>query len=227
MIITIDGPASSGKSTVAHAIARARNLYYLNSGLLYRALAYLLLHKRTYTTQELRVPHKTDIAAFTDPKRLKYTYESNRGPLLTFDGQDITPFLKDPDVDNASSLISQDPRVRDRIYDLQHAIAEKYPLIIEGRDAGSVVFPQADYKLFLTASVDKRAERWRKQQAKKGRQYSIEQAIEHVTQRDERDEKRKIAPLIIPEGAIVVDNSALTKEQTLKEVLSFLNQGKA
>ena len=103
-------------------------------------------------------------------------------------------------------------------------IAQQHALVADGRDTGSIVFPDADSKFFLTASVAVRAKRWQQTQEKKGNHFSVEQAIAIITERDERDSTRAIAPLVIPEGAIVIDNSDLDIKQTLQKILMYINK---
>lgn len=214
MIITLDGPAASGKSSAAEMLAQKLHIYYLNSGLLYRALAYLLL-KKGYTVEQLNHLLLSDVVYYTDPLKLTYSYSPKTGAQVRFNGEAITPYLKETAVDTASSVISSNGYVRSQIHRLQRTIAEHKSLVIEGRDAGSVVFPDANYKFFLTAPIAIRAERWRQQQQKKGNLYSAAEAIEHVRNRDERDAKRKIAPLSIPIGAEIIDNEGLTIDATV------------
>jgi CMP/dCMP kinase len=218
VIITIDGPSASGKSTAAQFLAKELGYYYLNSGLLYRALAYLLLTQRHYNRYELNHPRSHDLKLFADPDKLYYSYDADTGSSIAFEGKNITPFLKEPEVDIAASILSTHEEVRTAMHQLQHAIAKEHCLVVEGRDAGSVVFPHASCKFFLTAAVQTRAKRWRAQQEKKGKTYSLEQAIEHIDTRDERDRSREVAPFIIPFDAIMLDNSKLTIDQTVAQM---------
>lgn len=216
MIITIDGPTASGKSSVARALAKKLNVYYLATGMLYRAIAYVLLHNAGYTKDGLRIPNPEDLATYLDPKRFRYLYDHEKGEQIFFDDQEITPFLKGSEIDEASSILSANQLVRDALLAIQRSFAKTFDLVAEGRDVGSVVFPNADYKFFLTASVDVRARRWQADQKKKGNDFSLAQAAEKITQRDERDKNRKIAPLVKPCGAILIDNSDLDFQQTLE-----------
>lgn len=222
MIITIDGPAASGKSTIARMAAEHLNFYYLNSGLLYRAVTYILIHHHKYTQQTLQSVTQKDVDECTDIKRIFYAYTPQEGSTVLYDNKDITGFLKDPQIDQSVSIISPQKLVREALSQLQRAIADNHDVVVEGRDVGSVVFPDADYKFFLTASLEVRAERWRNYQAKKGNLYSLEEVKELIEHRDLSDKTREISPLVVPAQAITIDNSDLTLEETMLEILKHI-----
>lgn len=221
MIITIDGPTASGKSSVGRELAKRLRFYYVYSGLLYRALAYLLINKKAYKQEQLKNPSAEDIAQMLDPKHFVYRYDDQEQERIFFDVQDITPFLKDSFIDQTASIVSTNEHVRSQMRDIQRIIARSYDLVVDGRDAGSVVFPDAEYKFYLTASPDVRAERWRLQQLKLGEKFTNQQARAQIEERDKRDKTRDIAPLIIPDNAIVVDNSSLTIQETVNKMLEY------
>ena len=160
MIITIDGPCASGKSTVAQALARELSCTYLCSGLLYRAFAYILCGTMQYTEQMLASPHKSDIDAIVSNDLFTYQYAQTTGVAIIFNRRDITAQLHAPEVERGASIISTNLYVRTVLYAMQHAIANCHNVVVEGRDAGSVVFPEAEYKFFLTAPIEVRAARW-------------------------------------------------------------------
>lgn len=214
MIITIDGPTASGKSTIARMLAHEFHYYYVCSGFLYRALAYLLINKFGYTEHTVVHVDSKDIAACFDPGLFKYVYDEKQQERVFFDGHDITPLLKDSFIDKISSITSVNVYVRHFVTQLQHAIAVDYNIVIDGRDVGSVVFPHAEIKFYLIASVEVRAQRWLIDQSKRGNHYTQQEATEKIAERDRRDRERTVAPLIIPEGAVVVDNSYLSLQQT-------------
>lgn len=213
VIITIDGPTASGKSTVARYLAQELHFFYLSSGLLYRALAYVLITKKQYTYTEIAVPNEQDVDAVFNA--LQYTHINDTDAVL-YDGHDITYYLKDAAIDKGSSIVSTYPYVRQQANKFQRYIAEKTSIVVDGRDTGSVVFPNADYKFFLTASLDVRAKRWQLYQEAKGKKYTLEQAYAYLQERDERDATRVVDPLCIPQNAIIIDNSALFEQQTLE-----------
>jgi cytidylate kinase len=220
--ITIDGPVASGKSTIGRMLAKKLGYYYIYSGALYRALAYLLIHSKGYTHVQLHYPKMSDVLALLDPDRFTYQYDVHSQERVFFDAADITPYLKDSSIDQAASIVSTDPQVRDEINKLIRLIAEKFDVVVDGRDAGTVIFPHASAKFYLTASLDVRAGRWQEAQKKIGNVYMHEQALQLLAERDKRDQERKVAPLMIPDDAIVVDNSELDAEQTLAEILNYI-----
>ncbi len=220
MVITIDGPVASGKSSVAQELANRLNFYYLNTGLLYRAIAYVLsvLNHKALDTQLVQVLVDKDLDF---AQHITYTYSNNKAHVF-YDGQEITDALYDTAIDQLASLVSASPVVRQALLNLQRSIAQKNNLVADGRDCGSVVFPQAECKFFLTADVDVRARRLCSDQRRRVTQ-SFQDIKDSLIQRDERDRTRKIAPLVIPSGAIVIDNTNLNFEQTIDAFMHHLN----
>ncbi len=223
MIITIDGPVASGKSTISRILADKLEYYYVCSGLIYRAIAYVLVNHYGYTPETLASVSVEDVMKCADPKRLQYSYDGLSQERIFFDHEDITSYLKDKFVDNITSLVSVNKDVRKAVTALQRDIADNHNVIVDGRDVGSVVFPNAQLKFFVTASVAVRAERWRKDQERYNNYVSHEQAVKLITERDERDKNRVIAPLIVPENAIVIDTSDLTIDQTIEKMIKYIN----
>jgi cytidylate kinase len=224
VVITIDGPTASGKSTVGRMLAKELGYYYVYSGLLYRALAYLLIQNRNYTEQNLHAPTHTDLATYFDVNRFVYKYDDQFKERVFFDGQDITPHLKMSIIDRSASILSLNQKVREAVTLFQQKVAQRFDVVVDGRDAGTIVFPDADYKFFLTASLSVRAERWSAQQAQMGNDFSLSDAIAGIAERDMRDEQRDIAPLHVADGAIVIDNSDLTINQTLETMLQYIQK---
>ena len=222
MIITLDGPCASGKSTMAQALARRLGFYYLNTGWLYRAVAYLLVEKRGYVDFTIQIPIEEDIAYCLDTQKLVYKDDPLIGGMLFFEGINITPFLKEYRVDMNVALISPMPLVRALVSAKQKEFAATYDSIIEGRDTGSVVFPHADYKFYVTATAAVRAGRWQKDQAKRGAFFTLEEAELAIQKRDESDSKRSKSPLVIPKDAIFIDTSYSTIEQALDQIVSHI-----
>ena len=222
MIITIDGPAASGKTTLSRMLAKKLEFYYLSSGLLFRGLAYVLLKKYGYDQEKLKHPKSSDLIDIVDPEHFVYQYDPINQEQLFFDGQNITAHLKDPEISYAASIIAMNPTARHQILKLQHRLAQNNNLIAEGRDLGSEVFPQAEVKFFLTASPEVRAARFAKDQAAKGNIFSLPQALKEIQERDERDITRSVAPLRQPKDAIVIDDSNLTHDQAIAAMMPYI-----
>ncbi len=220
MIITIDGPTASGKSTVAAAIAKKLGFYHLNTGLLYRSLSYLLVTKRGYSSNDLEHVRQEDITECVRPDLFSYEYNEGRDVTVLYEGTDITQFLKDSSVDQYVAIISPQKIVREAMVEQQRALAKKYNLVIDGRDVGSHVFPHAEHKFYLTASLPVRAVRWQKDQRARGHDYTLEEAEAMISDRDLKDMRRHISPLVVPEGATTIDNSEMTFDETVDLLLS-------
>lgn len=219
MIITIDGPSISGKTSIARILAQHLHFDYLASGLLFRGLAYALMHYYNYHESQLQNPNHADIEQALLPAYFEYRYSDQLGEQLFWLGRDITSLLADEKIGKYASIIGTHSEVRNALARLQHAYAADKDLVTDGRDAGSVIFPNAQIKFFLTASVQTRAHRWQKNQKEVGRDISLEQAEKEINERDERDTNRAIAPLRIADHAIIIDSSSLNQEQVLERML--------
>lgn len=221
MIITIDGPTASGKSTLAVLLAKNLGYYYLNTGFLYRGLSYVLQHEFGYTIDQLAHPQIADVEHVLNSKRFVYTYQDGQAGII-YEGTDITPFLKTKENDQASSVVSGDINVRNALLGYQRHFTQTYNVIAEGRDTGTVVFPHAQLKVYLTASIEERARRWQEMQHAKGREFTLQESIAQVQERDERDSSRSIAPLTIALEAKVIDTTHLTQQQTIDAIRALL-----
>lgn len=224
MIITIDGPVASGKSSVAQALATHMGFYYLYTGLLYRAFAYLL--KKKYDTEISQFltcvgPCVVQPADLVMIAGIEYGYVDGK-PHITIYGTAVADELYHHDIDQLASIVSANKDVREALLPLQRQIGKKYDIIADGRDCGSVVFPDADYKFYLTASVDVRAERVMNDAKRKNGDVDAVKIRQEIEARDQRDMQREVAPLRVPEGAIVIDNSLLTLEETLDAFLDYI-----
>ncbi len=220
MIITIDGPTASGKSTIAQLMAQKLGWKSLSSGLLFRALAYILMHSFNYNEDTITTPTEADIHEALNPQRFSFQL-TDTGGTVTFDGTDITHYLKDVAIDKAASLLATDEFVRDRLVMAQRQLVKNQNVVVEGRDTGSTVFSDALVKFFLTASAEIRAHRWLQDQERGGTQIVPQMAQERINERDQRDMKRSVSPLIVPEGALIIDSSAMNPEQTVQYMLEL------
>lgn len=211
MIITIDGPSASGKSTIARMLAQEFGCFYLNTGMLYRACAYTVLHD------------KIDLQGITEARvkeiiaRLEYRYQQGNARIL-LQNDDITFFLENKTIDQAASHISALPIVRKYIDAWQHALVSDGDSVVDGRDSGSVVFAHAEHKFYVTASDEVRAQRWMAKQLECGNNYDVAYALEQIQSRDRRDMQRAAAPLVVPKGATVIMNDGNDPTAVVKQM---------
>lgn len=203
-IIAIDGPAASGKSSVAHELARRLGFVYVNSGAMYRAMTWLVLKRGISPDDASAIEHLAENAAITCELR-------DGDSLMRIDGIDPEPFLRDDRVNDNVSLVSSVPRVREILVDHLRRYAETNDLVMEGRDIGSVVFPATPFKFYIDASPEIRLRR-REAQGQGDR----------ITARDAADSSRRASPLIIAEDAHVIDSSNLTIDGVVGEIIGRL-----
>jgi len=222
MIITIDGPTASGKSSAAKELANRLGYHCLSSGSLFRALAYILIEKFGNSLEYLSDPRVEDIDAALDPRRFEYRIDQYGCGSVWFDGENISGNLKSNEFSHGASILGTHRVVRLALDALQRRLAKDLNIVVEGRDMGSVVFPDADRKFFITASLDERARRWQQVQKKRGETFNLDETRAHIQERDSRDRDRDIAPLIIPEDAVIIDNSNLDLLGTIKAMLAYL-----
>ena len=219
LIITIDGPVASGKSTVAHLLARKLGIKHLSSGLFYRAIAHVVLYKHPSCTLE-----DEQLGPYLNPDRFIYQWADDGQAHILYDHVDITSLLKTPTIDACAARLAERAIMRDFILIMQHTLAQHHSLVAEGRDLGSVVFPDATVKFFLTADLHVRAHRWQALQKKLGTELSVPEALDLVAQRDTRDRKRELAPLIIPDNAYIIDASDKNPEEIVECMVQYINK---
>lgn len=207
-IITIDGPTASGKGTVAQLVAHALHFHYLDSGALYRLTALSILRN------ELSLDDERAIAQVAS--RLPCHF---KGEHIWLGEEEVSTVIRAEEVGNTASKIAVFPAVRKALFSLQRSFSKAPGLVADGRDMGTVVFPEAHLKVYLTASVEARAERRFKQLIDKGFSANIADLVKDLAERDERDKNRSIAPLKPARDAYILDTSDLTVEQAVAEVL--------
>lgn len=220
MIITIDGPAASGKSTIARIIAQKQGMVHLNTGLLYRALAFLL-HDSIFSSENMLFEEKVITECLA---HINYVYDNYAS--IYYKGRDITAHLKNATCDIAASRISEEKQIREAVNFFARDFAKVHTIIADGRDCGTVVFPDAEYKFFITATCDIRAVRWQNDQKSRGVVCDLEQALHLLQERDARDTQRVIAPLRVPSDARVIDTSALSIESVVKMIIDSVSVDK-
>jgi len=209
-VITIDGPAASGKGTIAMAVARALGFHYLDSGSLYRLVA--LRARRTQTALD-DGPALAQLAAGLDVRF------GEDGLLL--DGADVTAAIRAEDMSAGASRVAVHPEVRQALHARQRAFATPPGLVADGRDMGTVVFPEAGLKVFLTASVEERARRRHKQLIAKGNSSTIDSLLRDIRERDTRDQGRAAAPLAPAADAVLLDTTDLSIADAIARVLAL------
>ncbi|MCK4651125.1 (d)CMP kinase [Candidatus Babeliales bacterium] len=218
MIITIDGPVGSGKSSVGKEICKRLNIYYLNTGLLYRAVAYIFLN---ILGKKLSDVDKTILKDLKFIEKISYEYDG-QASLIFFNGKNLTKNLYTMVLGQQASIMSAKKEVREGLIELQRSIAKKHDIVADGRDCGSVIFQNADYKFFLTANLDIRAKRIFEDKKRVNLNLNLQEVKIELEKRDKRDMERDVAPLIISKDSIIIDNSNMTQKQTVDKFLSYI-----
>jgi cytidylate kinase len=211
-IIAIDGPAGAGKSTISRLIAKKLGFLYLDTGAMYRAVALQAVRNG--------IDLGDGPALYEMSVHLDLHFKQDRGALRVFIGkEDISSAIRRPEMDMLSSRVSAVKEVREAMTELQRAIGKSGGLVAEGRDMGTVVFPHADHKLFITASLEARAERRYTERIERGESVSRQEVKEELRKRDKQDETRSIAPMRPADEAIIIDTTSLDIGQVMEEVL--------
>ncbi|MBI2338257.1 (d)CMP kinase [Candidatus Daviesbacteria bacterium] len=214
-VITIDGPTSSGKNSVGFLLAQKLGYQYIDSGSIYRAGSILVLRKK------ISSDNTEEVTEVFRNLRLKTRTHDHEVRFLV-DGEDITDFLHNTEVTQLVPVIAAIAEVREAVKVIQYKLVSSKNTVMTGRDIGSEIFPNVKHKFFLTADVEVRAKRRFEQLVVKDPNVKYEVVLENMKDRDKQDETREISPLRIPEGAIVIDNSNLTVEQTVEEMLKSI-----
>jgi len=216
--IAIDGPAGAGKSTIAKALAKELGYHYVDTGAIYRTVAYFL--------DLLGVsPRDVDgVTRYIDELTVEIEYDEEGKQHMLMNGMDVTDDIRTQDISQKASLVSAHAIVRDMLLDMQRSLAKKYNVIMDGRDIGTVVLPKATVKIFLTASAEIRARRRYDELVAKGTETTYEKVLAEVKQRDHQDSTRAIAPLKQAEDAILLDTSELNLEQAIQAVIALVRQ---
>lgn len=215
--IAIDGPAGAGKSTLARALAKKLGYIYVDTGALYRALALKFLRTETDTSNAAAVSALLEGTAVTIEFR-------NGTQYVLLDGEDVSSLIRTPEVSMAASRVSALPAVRKHLLELQRSLGKTNNILMDGRDIGTVVLPDAQVKIFLTASAEERARRRYNELREKGEDISYEQVYKELVERDYGDSHRAIAPLKPAEDSVTVDTTGLDAEQSLALLLRTVNE---
>jgi cytidylate kinase len=209
-VVAIDGPTASGKGTVAAEVARALHFHYLDSGALYRLVAHAALKSAIPLDDAER------IAAVA--RKLEADFRDGE---ITMDGERVTDAIRSEACGNAASVVAALPALRDALIERQRAFRRGPGLVADGRDMGSVVFPDAALKVFLTGSVEARADRRYKQLIEKGLDANISAILQDIGERDARDCARNVSPLQVARDALIIDSTGLSIAQVVAQVLDF------
>ncbi|MBQ7169730.1 MAG: (d)CMP kinase [Synergistaceae bacterium] len=212
-VITIDGPAGAGKSTVAKDVARALGINYLDTGAIYRAIALILYESEVRPNDDYIMREALS----------KVRIELN-GKSVLVNGFDVTGEIRTPMVDELASMYSAVPSVRKALLSLQKEQELHGSIVAEGRDVGSVVFPGAKAKFFLTASPEARAKRRYSERVSNGKPADYDEILRSIIERDKNDSSREISPLTMPDGAIYVDTSDMTEQEAVHYILDKVKE---
>ncbi len=216
--IAIDGPAGAGKSTIAKALAKELGYHYVDTGAIYRTVAYFL--------DLLGIsPKDVDgVERYLDELTVEIEYDETGKQHMIMNGMDVSDEIRTQDISQKASLVSAHKIVRDMLLDMQRDVAKKHNVIMDGRDIGTVVLPKATVKIFLTASAEERAKRRTAELIAKGQPANYEQTLKDIKQRDYQDMNRPIAPLKQAKDAVLVDSSDLDIDGVLAAIKKIVGE---
>ena len=213
LVVAIDGPAGAGKSTVSQLAAKKLGYTYIDTGAMYRAVAWKTLQQHKEVTDELILDVVKDIDVDLQYKDGKTT--------VAVDGTDVTGEIRTPEVSAIVSQVAALGPVREKMVDLQRKMGERGSVLMDGRDIATNVLPNADVKIFLTASIEERARRRHKELTEKGYEIDMEQMKADIAARDKADSEREISPLVQAEDATLLDTTGLSIDEVVERILSM------
>lgn len=215
-IITIDGPSGAGKSTISRGLAARLNYTYLDTGAMYRAVG--LKAKR----EGIDPADESGMADLMEHLDLRLSAEGGETKVY-IDGEDISEAIRTPEMGMIASRVSAERVVRERLTDLQRRLGRKGAVVVEGRDMGTVVFPEADLKFYLDATPEERANRRQRQLQDKGQHIDFQEILAQIIKRDADDSARALAPLRPADDAVIIDSSLMNAEEVVAYMLTCLN----
>ena len=219
MIVAVDGPSGAGKSSVCRIVAQRRGMMLLDTGAIYRCVALSALRYGLALDDEAKVGARA--------RAIEVRFEAHpEGQRVYLDGEDVSEAIRTPAASQGASKVAALPQVRDALLALQRQLGRSTDSVVEGRDIGTVVFPDAELKVYYTASTEARAKRRMAQLAEGGTELSYEQVVAEIEARDERDRGRAVAPLRQAEDAVVLDTSALDFEQSCAALEALIEEAR-
>jgi cytidylate kinase len=216
-VVAIDGPAGSGKGTIAKLIGKKLNLTYIDTGAMFRCIALQMKRNNITIDEENRIQN------ILDNSKIELKTENDEVKVY-LNGEDVSEKIRTEEISNFVSPISTVQIIRDKLLEMQRKMAESSNIIMEGRDIGTVVFPNADVKIFLSATAEERARRRVKQYLDKGIKAEYETVLEDIKIRDQRDSTRAVAPLKKAEDAILVDSTNMTISEVVDSIVNIINE---
>ena len=214
--IAIDGPAGAGKSTIARRLAKELGYVYVDTGAIYRTVAYF------FDTWGISPKDIDGITRYIDELNIDIWYDEDGLQHMYMNNIDVTDDIRTPEISQKASLISAHAIVRDMLLDMQREVAEQFNVVMDGRDIGSVVLPNATVKIFLTASPEVRARRRTDELLAKGKKASYEQVLKDIQQRDYQDTHREVAPLKMCRDSVKLDTSDMNIDEVLQEMKNII-----
>lgn len=213
--VAIDGPAGAGKSSIAKLAAKKLGFIYVDTGALYRALGYTALRTNT------NISNEDELRSFLNSVKVELSFKDGV-QLVLVNGEDVSDKIRTPEASMAASNISKIPLVRGYLLDLQRNITKTNKVIMDGRDIGTVILPDADVKIFLTASPQVRADRRYKEFLEKGENVDYNKTLEDIIKRDYQDSHRAVAPLKPAEDSIYIDTSELSFDESVEKIIQVI-----
>lgn len=218
--VAIDGPAGAGKSTIARSVAEKLGFIYVDTGALYRAVALASLRAGTDISDSAQVD------SLLDSIKIELCFDMEKGQTVMLNGEDVSPLIRTEEISMRASAVSAIAQVRAFLLGLQRSIAQENNVIMDGRDIATVVLPNADVKIFLTASAETRARRRCAQLCEKGENAEYADVLRDVEQRDYNDSHREIAPLKPSADSVIADTTYLTLEQSAELIENIIKDGR-
>ena len=215
--IAIDGPAGAGKSTIAKAVAKRLGIIYLDTGAMYRSVAYYVLKHGVSVSDE------KEVQRLLDGLVMDIRYEDGAQQIYVC-GENVTPYLREPHMSKAASDVSALPAVRYKMVELQREFAASHDVVLDGRDIGTFVLPEANCKFYMTASPEERAERRHKELAEKGSACTFKEVLDDINKRDYNDSHRAVAPLRQADDAVYIDTTDMTPEEVTELVVRTVSE---